>query len=79
MKEFERSTKKHTKKGKITSTESEKFRMIMNQDNISSKQILESLDLYKNKKNVFNAGEGAGASGSFFFFTYDRKFLIKTL
>jgi len=28
---------------------------------------------------VFKAGEGAGASGSFFFFSFDGKFLIKTL
>lgn len=28
---------------------------------------------------VFKAGEGAGASGSFFFFTYDRRFIIKTM
>ena len=28
---------------------------------------------------VFKSGEGAGASGSFFFFSYDNKFIIKTL
>jgi 1-phosphatidylinositol-4-phosphate 5-kinase len=28
---------------------------------------------------IFRAGEGAGASGSFFFFCHDNKFLIKTL
>jgi len=28
---------------------------------------------------IFQAGEGAGASGSFFFFSRDKKFLIKTL
>jgi hypothetical protein len=28
---------------------------------------------------VFKAGEGAGASGSFFFFSHDNRFLIKTL
>ena len=28
---------------------------------------------------IFKAGEGAGKSGSFFFFSYDNKFLIKTL
>ena len=30
-------------------------------------------------KNVFKAGEGAGQSGSFFFFSKDNKFLIKTM
>ena len=28
---------------------------------------------------VFRAGEGAGLSGSFFFFSSDNRFLIKTL
>jgi len=28
---------------------------------------------------VFNAGEGAGRSGSFFFFSHDNKFIIKTI
>lgn len=32
-----------------------------------------------NKNMVFKAGEGAGKSGSFFFFSHDRKFIIKTM
>ena len=28
---------------------------------------------------VFSAGEGAGRSGSFFFFSHDKKFIIKTM
>ena len=28
---------------------------------------------------MFEAGEGVGKSGSFFFFSFDNKFLIKTL
>jgi 1-phosphatidylinositol-4-phosphate 5-kinase len=28
---------------------------------------------------VFKAKESAGKSGSFFFFSYDKKFLIKTM
>lgn len=28
---------------------------------------------------VFKAGQGAGLSGSFFFFSHDNKFLIKTM
>ena len=32
-----------------------------------------------NKEAVFKAGEGAGRSGSFFFFSHDRKFIIKTM
>ena len=40
---------------------------------------MESLSLAENRHMVFKAGQGAGASGSFFFFSYDGKFLIKTL
>ena len=32
-----------------------------------------------NRDSVFQAGEGAGASGSFFFFSHDKKFIIKTI
>jgi 1-phosphatidylinositol-4-phosphate 5-kinase len=28
---------------------------------------------------VFNAGEASGKSGSFFFFSHDKKFIIKTM
>ena len=38
-----------------------------------------SLCLEHNCNQVFKAGEGSGASGSFFFFSYDKRFLIKTL
>lgn len=32
-----------------------------------------------NREMIFKAGEGAGRSGSFFFFSHDRKFVIKTM
>jgi 1-phosphatidylinositol-4-phosphate 5-kinase len=32
-----------------------------------------------NKKQVFRAGQSSGKSGSFFFFSNDKKFVIKTL
>lgn len=41
--------------------------------------IKESLDLQKNIKSIFKASRGAGMSGSFFFFSSDNRFLIKTL
>ena len=40
---------------------------------------MDSLQIVKNYQNIFKAGEGAGKSGSFFFFTFDNRFLIKTL
>ena len=38
-----------------------------------------SLNTELNRTQVFKAKESAGKSGSFFFFSYDRKFLIKTM
>ena len=32
-----------------------------------------------NRKMIFKAGESSGKSGSFFFFSHDNKFIIKTL
>jgi len=51
----------------------------MSIDNIQPNDIMKSLDNEVNRKMIFKAGEGAGASGSFFFFSHDNKFLIKTL
>lgn len=51
----------------------------MKLDGIKSLDLLNSLNLEKNRNMVFKAGQGSGGSGSFFFYTYDNKFLIKTL
>jgi len=32
-----------------------------------------------NRDMIFKAGEGAGKSGSFFFFSHDQKFVVKTM
>ena len=48
-------------------------------DGLTYKEMYESLDAFLNKKKVFKAGEGAGASGSFFFFSRDNRFLVKTM
>jgi len=37
------------------------------------------LDIIKNDENMKNIKESEGKSGSFFFFTHDQKFIIKTL
>lgn len=55
------------------------FTSIREMDKISNLMILESLDTALNRKQVFKAKESAGRSGSFFFFSYDRRFLIKTM
>jgi 1-phosphatidylinositol-4-phosphate 5-kinase len=38
-----------------------------------------SLNTEVNRDSIFKAKESAGKSGSFFFFSFDRKFLIKTM
>ena len=40
--------------------------------------IEKSLSPEANHEQVFKAGEGAGRSGSFFFFSHDNKYIIKT-
>lgn len=49
-------------------------------DYLATPSVLEqSLSPDANRDQVFKAGEGAGRSGSFFFFSHDRKFIIKTM
>ena len=63
----------------IISHAEEEFLQIMQLDGITPHDIMKSLNLEDNLKSVFKAGEGAGQSGSFFFFSRDKKFIIKTL
>ena len=51
----------------------------MELDGIICEDIMNSLNIEDNISNVFKAGEGVGQSGSFFFFSKDNKFLIKTM
>ena len=48
-------------------------------DEINFEQIRISLDPRKNRDQIFKTGEAAGASGSFFFFSHDRRFIVKTV
>lgn len=48
-------------------------------DGIEIEDILDSLLPENNRSNVFKAGEASGASGSFFFFSHDKRFVIKTM
>jgi len=41
--------------------------------------IVNSLSPKFNRDMVFKAGGGAGRSGSFFFFSHDRRFIVKTM
>lgn len=57
----------------------EKFSELMAMDGITPEEVVESLSIQLNRDNCFTAGEGVGQSGSFFFHTYDGRFIIKTL
>lgn len=48
-------------------------------DNISCADVVKSLSPEVNREAIAKAGEGQGKSGSFFFFSHDRKFIIKTM
>jgi len=66
-------------KSTFHSYENEKFAKLMALDKITHRDMIYSLSLEENRNMVFQAGEGAGKSGSFFFFSHDNQFLIKTL
>ena len=66
-------------KGYIESFFDDEFEKIRKLDDISNEILLDSLDIESNRKMVFRSGESAGLSGSFFFFSHDNKFIIKTL
>jgi len=55
------------------------FSEVFSNSGFTLKQLNESLNPKFNRSMVFKAGEGAGRSGSFFFFSHDNRFIIKTL
>ena len=48
-------------------------------DNIDPSDFKRSLKIESNLHNIFSSGQGAGKSGSFFFFSADNKFIVKTM
>lgn len=55
------------------------FAKIRDNDRITNTMIKKSLSPEFNREQAFNAGEGQGKSGSFFFFSHDHRFIIKTM
>lgn len=55
------------------------FAFLRGLDGIDHEHIKESLLPEKNRDSVFKAGESQGKSGSFFFFSHDKNFIIKTM
>lgn len=57
------------------------FKQLRELDNIDDDYLFESLNpqSVENIEKIKKAGEGMGKSGSFFFFSHDKKLLIKTM
>ncbi len=56
------------------------FDELIKGEGIKWNNFLISLDLDQNKENITQAsGSDGGKSGEFFFFTYDNKFILKTI
>lgn len=55
------------------------FNFLRTLDDIDNQTVRESLSPDANRDSVFKAGESQGKSGSFFFFSHDKKFIIKTM
>ena len=55
------------------------FHAIKQMDNITPQMIETSLSTDANAKQLFKAKESAGKSGSFMFYSADKRFLIKTM
>ena len=63
----------------ITEYFPEKFDELRKNDGITDDIMIKSFSPFKNKSAIEKMGEGKGKSGSFFFYSYDRKFIIKTI
>lgn len=48
-------------------------------DGLTNDQLCYSLNLEKNFESIKQTKESLGASGSFFFFTFDKRLIIKTI
>ena len=64
---------------KITEFAPSIFNAIRKMDNITSAMIEESLSTEANAQQLFKASESKGRSGSFMFFSFDKRFMIKTM
>lgn len=64
---------------KVTEFAPDIFAFLRGVDNIDHSAIMRSLHPDFNRESVFKAGESQGKSGSFFFFSHDKNFIIKTM
>jgi hypothetical protein len=64
---------------KISAYSTSIFQRLRLLDGIDFKRIAKSLNPTRNRAQVFSSGEASGASGSFFFFSADKRFIVKTM
>ena len=55
------------------------FTELFEANNLSMRLLEQSLSPELNSDRLFEAGEGAGKSGSIFFFSHDNKYVVKTM
>ena len=63
----------------ITEHCSQLFHDLRQSEDVSYEELLNSLNPEKNKDSMLKIKESEGKSGSFFFFSHDNKFVVKTL
>jgi len=63
----------------VTWNRMDMFLKIIRASGLELRYLHASLSPQFNREMVFKAGEGAGASGSFFFYSHDSRFLVKTM
>jgi 1-phosphatidylinositol-4-phosphate 5-kinase len=63
----------------VISHKQETFAKILKLDGLCPDDITNSLKLDKNINNICKAGQGVGKSGSFFFHSFDHRFILKTM
>ena len=64
---------------RVTFHEISLFKRIHKSARLSLTIFKDSLNPKNNENKIFKAGEGAGRSGSFFFFSQDNRFIVKTM
>lgn len=55
------------------------FRDLRKEEGLEYNDLILSIDPILNKEQMLKLKEGSGKSGSFFFFSHDKKFIIKTM
>lgn len=55
------------------------FLHLRKEENLDYDDMIYSINPFKNTQNMLNLKESAGKSGSFFFFSHDNRFIIKTV